>query len=373
MVLAGTTTQDDGQLPHELYWIPSRSPEQKTWKLQLEVLLFFFVHSDGPRAAADSRFTYACEDCSYIMRASRCWRGEVMSAVTSFGCFLRSAVSSTPLTSPPGCPPWPVTPFHQSMNLDVDLTPESASREPTGPRRYQQKEVQWRDTAREDAGKQEIQKPGVCIAQPEIGALNVDGRKTNNNHLLIFLFVKPAKPSERKTKITAEELTLTADVQRTIAEWSWAWDKFPRPRLTALKHGAEEWLSGGLQPRRLCQNQSEEKKNSRITQFCERSRVTAHWSAQPKPHSPRSAATNINSGPENNEKRVKWNARNLDDLCVYKNADEDQRNFKPNCGCSWQLLSLSIKGAMRKRLVTCWIHTPNTLEAINDQRNANCC
>lgn len=246
MVLAGTTTQDDGQLPHELYWIPSRSPEQKTWKLQLEVLLFFFVHSDGPRAAADSRFTYACEDCSYIMRASRCWRGEVMSAVTSFRCFLRSAVSRTPLTSPPGCPPWPVTPFHQSMNLDVDLTPESASREPTGPRRYQQKEVQWRDTAREDAGKQEIQKPGVCIAQPEIGALNVDGRKTNNNHLLIFLFVKPAKPRERKTKITAEELTLTADVQRTIAEWSGAWDKFPRPRLTALKHGAEEWLSGGF-------------------------------------------------------------------------------------------------------------------------------
>lgn len=47
--------------------------------------------------------------------------------------------------------------------------------------------------------------------------------------------------------------------------------------------------------------------------------------------------------PENNEKWVKWNARNLDDLCVYKNADEDQRNFSPNvaaadsCCCPTQL------------------------------------
>lgn len=72
-------------------------------------------------------------DCHSGLKDSQETAGEVLDPVTSFWvsprCFLWSEVSNMPLTSLSGSPPWPLTPFHQSMDLNVDMTPVSTSTE----------------------------------------------------------------------------------------------------------------------------------------------------------------------------------------------------------------------------------------------------
>lgn len=67
---------------------------------------------------------------------------EVLDPVTSFWvysrCFLWSEVSNNTLTSVSGFCPRPLTPFHQSIDLNVDVTPVSTSRDLTGPWHCQQ-------------------------------------------------------------------------------------------------------------------------------------------------------------------------------------------------------------------------------------------
>lgn len=148
------------------------------------------------------------------------------------------------------------------------------------------------------------QGPKVFVAQPEMGALNVERSHENNSSLPAFLSETHKTVRETSNRTKAEK-TPTLDVtERSGVKHGLA----ARPQLTMLKRSTEN----DSPENRSCRSSARirvRRENSRIIQLWEKkwSRVAAHWSLHQTMFS-REKHNKHQQQWENNEWRGMWNS-----------------------------------------------------------------